>query len=81
MSSQHLADIVFSLQILIPASVIFILTSLLIYLAYSGLFSSIEVSTKEPVHGDLTICYRIGQGPYKNTGKKLNVYLRDKTPN
>jgi hypothetical protein len=49
-------------------TVVFLLIVLLAYLTYSGLFKQIEISTREPTHGDLTICYKTGRGPYKNTG-------------
>ncbi len=50
------------------ATVVVVVLALLACLAYSGLYQQIEISTREPVHGDLTICYKTGRGPYKNTG-------------
>ncbi len=38
------------------------------YIIYSGLFASIEVSSREPCYGDLTMAYKTGRGPYKNVG-------------
>ena len=69
MSLLHLvADFVANPWLIVLASVVLILASLFLYLVYSGLFSKVEISTREPVHGALTICYKTGRGPYKNTG-------------
>ena len=62
------AEDLLELYIVLPAVVISVLASVFGYLVYSGLFTSIEIGTQEPVYGDLTVCYKTGRGPYKNTG-------------
>lgn len=39
------------------------------YIFFSGLFTSIEVDTKEPPRGAMTVAYRTGRGPYKGAGQ------------
>ena len=62
------AEDLLELYIVLPAVVISVLASVFGYLVYSVLFTSIEIGTQEPVYGDLTVCYKTGRGPYKNTG-------------
>jgi hypothetical protein len=54
--------------LVIPASLLLIVLVFVGYLVYSGLFATIDISTQEPVHGEMTVCYKVGRGPYKNTG-------------
>ena len=56
--------------IVVAVSLVLLSALLLAYLAYSGLFTQVEISARELVYGELTICYKIGRGPYKNTGNQ-----------
>ena len=72
------AEDLLELYIVLPAVVISVFASVFGYLVYSGLFTSIEIGTQEPVYGDLTVCYKTGRGPYKNTGMSfLHYYVLD----
>jgi len=44
------------------------LVTLFTYLVYSGLWTSITVTTEEPHYGPLTIAYKSGRGPYREAG-------------
>eukprot|EP00092_Neocalanus_flemingeri_P048531 GFUD01055405.1.p1 GENE.GFUD01055405.1~~GFUD01055405.1.p1 ORF type:complete len:228 (+),score=52.69 GFUD01055405.1:179-862(+) len=46
-----------------------VITTILVYLYYCGLWSSIMVSTSKTEYGPLTMAYKTIVGPYKNTGK------------
>ena len=39
------------------------------YLWQSGVFRHIEVETKAGPYGEMTVAYKTGKGPYKNTAK------------
>ena len=52
------------LQNLFPAIIVL---TVLAYLTRSGLFRKIEISTREPVRGSLTVCYKTCRG--SNKGK------------
>ncbi len=62
--------------LVIPASLLLIVLAIVGYLVYSGLFATIDISTQEPVHGELTVCYKVGRGPYKNTGKYFSSLIK-----
>jgi len=38
------------------------------YLVYSGLFTAVDVRTKEPTYGPLIVAYKTDTGPYRNAG-------------
>ena len=75
MSLLSMTDWLANPWLIVLTSVVLILAFLFSYLIYSGLFSKVEISTREPVHGALTICYKTGRGPYKNTSKFAIVNL------
>ena len=62
--------------LMIPVSLLLIALAVVGYLVYSGLFATIDISTQEPVHGEMTVCYKVGRGPYKNTGKRFLLLFR-----
>ena len=35
------------------------------YLVYSGLFTAVDVRTKEPTYGPLIVAYKTDTGPYR----------------
>lgn len=39
------------------------------YLWQSGVFRHIDVETKAGPYGEMTVAYKTGKGPYKNTAK------------
>lgn len=43
--------------------------TIFIYLAYSGLLSSVTVSTSDTKYGPMTFAYKTHKGPYKNVGE------------
>jgi len=45
------------------------ITTLLGYVSYSGIWSSIFVSTAETEYGPITMAYKTSVGPYKNAGE------------
>ncbi len=54
--------------VFVAATVLAFLLTILAYLAYSGLFSAVAVSAKEPPIGDLVVAYRTARGPYSGAG-------------
>lgn len=54
-------------ELLVPLVVLFVFT-IFTYLIYSGLFTSIEVDTKEPPYGPMLFAYKSATGPYKEAG-------------
>jgi len=48
--------------------VVFLVT-LVGFLVVSGLFTSVEVKTKEPLYGPMVIAYKTEIGPYRNAGE------------
>lgn len=58
----------FSLELLLAGLILVTLLTILAYLAYSGLFHSVAVSTLEPPTGALTLAYKTQVGPYKDAG-------------
>eukprot|EP00090_Calanus_glacialis_P005134 TRINITY_DN13948_c0_g1_i1.p1 TRINITY_DN13948_c0_g1~~TRINITY_DN13948_c0_g1_i1.p1 ORF type:complete len:290 (+),score=103.24 TRINITY_DN13948_c0_g1_i1:35-904(+) len=46
-----------------------LITTLLGYVSYSGIWSSIFVSTTETEYGPITMAYKTSVGPYKNAGE------------
>merc|ERR550519_2251943 len=46
-----------------------LMLTVLLYVTYSGLFTSITVSTLEPDTGPLTLAYKTLVGPYKDVGE------------
>ena len=50
-------------------TVILLVSTVFIYLLYSGLLLSVEVSTSETVYGPLTFAYKTHIGAYKNVGE------------
>lgn len=48
--------------------VVLILTTVIVYVIYSGLFHSIEIRTGKPPIGALRVAYKFAVGPYKNCG-------------
>jgi len=58
-----------SLEWVLVILIITTLLTLLLYLGYSGLFTSITVSTTEPDTGAMTLAYKTMTGPYKDAGE------------
>lgn len=58
-----------SLEWVLVILIITTLLTLLLYLGYSGLFTSITVSTTEPDTGPMTLAYKTMTGPYKDAGE------------
>jgi hypothetical protein len=52
-------------NLLLPATSVIIVLAVLAYLIRSGLFRKIEISTREPARGSLTVCYKTGRGSHK----------------
>jgi len=50
-------------------TVILLILTVFIYLVYSGLLFSVEVSTSETLYGPMTFAYKTHIGPYKNVGE------------
>jgi len=46
-----------------------LVVALLFYLFQSGVFRNITVETKAGPYGEMTVAYKTGKGPYKNTAK------------
>jgi hypothetical protein len=59
---------IFSLELLLVVLLVTTVLTLLLYLGYSGLFTSITVSALEPDIGPITLAYKTAVGPYKNAG-------------
>lgn len=57
-----------SLEWVLVALIVTTVLTLLLYLCYSGLFTSITVSTLEPDTGPITLAYKTQTGPYKEAG-------------
>ena len=49
----------------IPGLALLMVILIVAYVVYSGLFTSINVDTKEPAFGDLVVAYKTGQGNYR----------------
>jgi len=58
-----------SLELWIFILFILLILTLLVYVAYSGMWTSIEVSTSEPSYGPISIAYKTSVGPYKAAGE------------
>jgi len=58
-----------SLELVFVCLLLLTLLTLFLYLAYSGLFTSISVSTLEPDTGPITLAYKTLIGPYKDVGE------------
>jgi len=67
MTPDLLNDI--SLELWIFILFILLILTLLVYVAYSGMWTSIEVSTSEPSYGPISIAYKTSVGPYKAAGE------------
>ena len=50
-------------------TVVLLVLTVLVYLLYSGLLFSVEVSTSETLYGPLTFAYKTHIGAYKNVGE------------
>jgi len=57
-----------SLEYIFVALLVAFFLTLLVYLIYSGLLTSITVSTEEPLYGPMTVAYKVGRGSYKGCG-------------
>ena len=66
LSLSSLPDL--SLEMILVCLLLMLITTLLVYLSYSGLWSSVMVSTCETEYGPLTMAYKTAIGPYKNCG-------------
>ena len=67
LSLVSLPDI--SLEMMLGCVFILLIITLLLYLLYSGLWTSVIVSTSETEYGPLTMAYKTVTGPYKNSGE------------
>eukprot|EP00092_Neocalanus_flemingeri_P005676 GFUD01006114.1.p1 GENE.GFUD01006114.1~~GFUD01006114.1.p1 ORF type:complete len:298 (-),score=105.13 GFUD01006114.1:149-1042(-) len=67
MLTVTLSDI--SLETVFVCLLVVFITTLLAYLFYSGLWSSILVSTSETEYGPVTMAYKTIVGPYKDAGE------------
>jgi len=79
-----------SIEMVFVGVFIMLLLTLAVYVFYSGMCSSITVSTSEPEYGPITLAYKTMTGPYKNVGeiftesfcllpdrKQLGIYYDD----
>lgn len=57
------------LEWLLVGLIVLTLLTLFLYLAYSGMFSPITVSTLEPDMGPIVLAYKTQTGPYKDAGE------------
>jgi len=57
------------LEWLLVGLLVLTLLTLFLYLAYSGMFSPITVSTLEPDMGPIVLAYKTQTGPYKDAGE------------
>jgi len=62
-------DFSLDLVTLFVVLLIVFLVTLLSYLSVSGLFTTVEVKTKEPSYGPMVIAYKTDTGPYRNAGE------------
>jgi len=64
---DYLSDI--SLETTFLCVVVLLMLTVLVYVYYSGLWSSITVSTSETEYGPMTLAYKTLVGPYKDAGE------------
>ncbi len=62
-------------QNILPDTSVIIVLTVLAYLTESGLFRKIEICTREPGRGPLTVCYKTGRGSHKKRRKYFKSKL------
>ena len=67
MMLQTLSDM--SLEMWLVVIIVLLIFTVFVYVFYSGLFTSIMVSTSETEYGPLTMAYKTLVGPYKEVGE------------
>jgi len=58
-----------SLEMIFLCVFVLLMLTLLVYVYYSGLWSSVTVSTSETEYGPMTVAYKTLVGPYKDAGE------------